>query len=158
MTVALTVSRKHNFSLELIRVVIRNVRQKPSIFPQTVCKIVDLMFFASLKWSHGFLSMIFGFLTKFWVGIEKIITKNIFFGIKHFIEKNLGKFRDFLENPNISKYFTLCFEKNWMLFGWFFFDFQKKISKIKFWSRKNIFCSNFFYTNSKFCQESKNHT
>ena len=51
----------------------------------------------SLKWSHGVLSMIFGFLTKFWVGIY-IFERKVFFSkwkINH--KKLTTKFGDFFD-------------------------------------------------------------
>ena len=49
-----------------------------------------LLFFMSLNSSHDFLSVIFGFLGKFWIDTEKIQTKKIFFFIEKidFEEKN----------------------------------------------------------------------
>ena len=46
------------------------IHEKPwKIMENPVEQKVESLFYISLKWSHGFLSVIFGFLIKFWVRI-----------------------------------------------------------------------------------------
>ena len=68
--------------------------------------------FASLGSSHGFLSMIFGILGKFWIDIDKnILQKNIFSRSKNFREKTkivfFMFFRDFQWFPLVNQLFPL---------------------------------------------------
>ena len=69
---------------------------------------VESSFYTSLKWSHGFLSTIFGFLIKFWVGIYIIIF-----------------FKRFFQWKNLKFWKFSIFEKNKKL------DFLKKITPLK---------------------------
>ena len=65
--------------------------------------------FVSLKWSHGFLSVIFGFLAKFW--LRKYFFENIFFEIGILSSKNcfwkiskLWKFLNFWKSQHFRNF------------------------------------------------------
>ena len=139
------------------------------------------MFFNS---SHTFLSMIFGFLRKFWVGVVKnmfprnIFSRRIFFGKtsknifrdqKKIGKKSYEKVNEKWKFRNFEKFSKKIKILKFSFFIDFFIGFFSKI----FWSRKIFFRSSseklfiskkyffqniFYYSNPKFAQESKNHT
>ena len=94
--------------------------------------------FVFLKCSYGFLSMIFGFLTKFWVAIYIFEIKNIFFQKKIFSETNIFHWKS-LRKINVFLKIS--------------FFLEISIKKKTVW-RKNIFHPDFFKSDSKFGIES----
>ena len=62
-----------------LRVGVRNGRTKSYKMWKKILENTDFDFFVILNSSHGFLSMIFGLLSKFRVGVVKNIFKNIIF-------------------------------------------------------------------------------
>ena len=89
------------------------------------CKRI-LGVFACLESSHGFLSMIFGFLGKFWIDIAKKI--DFFFKIKKISTKNRKIFsRTFSKISKISKFRKIGILKNqnFQLKHFENFDFSK---------------------------------
>ena len=89
------------------------------------------------KCSHGFLSIIFGFLRKFWVGVVKNIFSRNIFSRRNFFRKDIEKyfsrpkiFENFayektMKNENFKK--LIFFEEN----NFFRFFFEKNISHRK---------------------------
>ena len=79
----------------MIRVGVRNSHAKSCKIPENLQKKLHFDFFVTLDSSHGVLSMIFGFLSKFRVGVVKNILKKIFFrDEKFFGRKSENIFRD----------------------------------------------------------------
>ena len=100
--------------------------------------------FVSLKWSHGFLSVIFGFLAKFW--LRKYFFEKIYFlkmgnfsSKKLFWKKNVV-FWKFWKSQKNSKIWDFQKIQNFKVSK--FWDFQK----FRKFSKKSEKCSNFFFS------------
>ena len=117
-------------------------------------------FFAYLESSHGFLSMLFGFLGKFRIGIVFIFL-NIFLKIKNSQQKKSKIFFWKFENFEKIKIFKIEFSMKISKFSKMLKNFFESIFGKKCWKMFNLdfFLKIFFcYVDPKFSQESKNHT
>ena len=132
------------------------------------CVFHDIWDMYAPKWSHGFLSMFFGFLGKFWIGIEKTPYENIVFKIKKgliqrkiYPKINLKKkfflWKNHRQNRKKTKFQNL--QNDFQLVRCFLFYFCPPNFFVNtFWSWKNIFVWGLLYINPKFPQESKKRT